>query len=141
MLNVNTVPLPHDQLTTSSFYLYAAKHYDNPGVLDQEEFEEDLLRFKYIKRLLNKFQTKGELREKLILNHVIVLCNVFGPKAAVRMLFYQLPTSQHGLILPFLLYVQIAPEQITGIGPSNKTIRMSDIPIDQKIVAALRALK
>lgn len=132
--------MSNEQLTDSSFYLYAAKHYDNPGILDQAEFEEDLLRFKYIKRLFNKYQTKGELREKLILNHIIVLNNVFGHRAVVRMLFYYLPISQYSLLLPFLLYIRLAPERVTSIGSNNRTIIISDIPVDQDVANALRKI-
>ena len=78
-----------ETLDDSNFVLYAAKHYDNPQCYDVEEFHDDLKRFKYLKRLLGKYEDTGELRENLILNHIIVLYNVFG-EAATRMLFFKL---------------------------------------------------
>ena len=69
----------NEKLDELSFVLYAAKHYINPGCLDTDEFFNDLKRFKYLKRLFNKYHETGELKERLILNHIIVIYNVFGP--------------------------------------------------------------
>ena len=76
-----------DKLDESNFLLYAAKHYDNPQCFDTIEFYEDLKRFKYIKRLFNRYIEDGDLKERLVLNHIVILFNLFGVKAAIRMLF------------------------------------------------------
>ena len=98
-------------LTEETFLLYAAKHYDNPQLQSEEEFYDDLKKFKYIKRLFNKYSESGELKERLILNHIVVLTNVFGPEAAVKMLFLRLPEYLHYL-KPFLLMLSILKERV-----------------------------
>ncbi len=82
-----------DVLTEDNFLLYAAKNYDNPQCSSTEEFYDDLKKFKYIKRLFNKYAETGELKERLILNHIVVLANVFGPEAAVNLLFLRFESS------------------------------------------------
>ena len=83
------------------FLLYAAKYYDNPQCHDAEEFYDDLKRFKYLKRLFGKYKETGELRERLILNHIIILYNVFG-MATSRMLFVKL-YQYSDILKPFLV--------------------------------------
>ena len=95
-----------DKLDDSNFFLYAAKHYDNPQCFDTIEFYDDLKRFKYIKRLLNRYIDEGDLKERLILNHIIVLYNVFGPTATVRMLFLKCKGMEH-LLKPFLVFLNL----------------------------------
>lgn len=126
-----------EKLDASNFLLYAAKHYDNPQCFDTIEFYEDLKRFKYIKRLLNRYIDDGDLKERLILNHIVVLFNLFGVHAAVRMLFFKCEGLEKFLI-PFLIALNNLPERVDGIGIDNKTILTSDIDIDQNIVRALR---
>jgi hypothetical protein len=127
-----------DKLDESNFMLYAAKHYDNPQCFDTLEFYEDLARFKYIKRLFNRYEESGELKERLIVNHLIILYNVFGP-ATTRMLFFKLNGHLH-LLKPFILLLGFLPERVTGIGVENKTIISSDIPMDENIVKLLRKI-
>ena len=74
-----------DRLTEENFLLFAARHYDNPSCIDVTEFEDDLNTLKYIKRLLTRYQESGELKERLILNHLNLLNNLFGPEATVKM--------------------------------------------------------
>ena len=88
-----------DVLNEDNFLLYAAKHYDNPQCSSTEEFYDDLKKFKYIKRLFNKYAETGELKERLILNHIIVLTNVFSPQPAVK------PVSYTHLTLPTIYSV------------------------------------
>jgi len=76
------------QLDDTNFMLYAAAHYDNPQCYDTDEFYDDLKRFKYLKRLLNRYKETGELKERLILNHLTVIYNVFGSTPATRLLFF-----------------------------------------------------
>ena len=127
-----------DKLDESNFMLYAAKHYDNPQCFDTLEFYEDMSRFKYIKRLFNRYEETGELKERLILNHLIILYNVFGP-ATTRMLFFKLNNHLH-LLKPFIVLLGFLPERVSGISIENKTIITSDIPMDEKIVKLLRKI-
>ena len=124
-------------LTEETFLLYAAKHYDNPQLQSEEEFYDDLKKFKYIKRLFNKYSESGELKERLILNHIVVLTNVFGPEAAVKMLFLRLPEYLHYLN-PFLLMLSILKERV-DVG--DKVYFTADINIDDKIVNRLRDIR
>lgn len=123
-----------DILDDSNFLLFAAKHYDNPHCHDTAEFYDDLKRFKYIKRLIIKYKERGELKERLILNHIIILYNVFGP-AATRMLFMRLD-GYHQYLKPFVVLLGQMPETIV----TNKTYFSSDIPMDPKIVEILRKI-
>lgn len=125
-----------EKLDESNFLLYAAKHYDNPQCFDTIEFYDDLKRFKYLKRLFGKYEESGELRERLILNHLIILYNVFGNEAT-RMLFYKLD-GYYSYLKPFIVLLGYMPEKITGIGIENKTIYSSDIAMDSTIVKTLR---
>ena len=125
-----------DKLDESNFMLYAAKHYDNPQCFDTLEFYEDMSRFKYIKRLFNRYEETGEHKERLILNHLIILYNVFGP-ATTRMLFFKLNGHLH-LLKPFIILLGFLPDKVYGIGIENKTITSSDIPMDENVVKLLR---
>ena len=95
-----------DKLDETNFLLYAAKHYDNPQCYDTIEFYDDLKRFKYVKRLLNRYQEEGDLKERLILNHIIILNNVFGPIHTTKMLFLKCKDMEEHL-KPFLLFLNI----------------------------------
>lgn len=119
-----------------SFLLYAAKYYDNPQCQDIEEFHDDLKRFKYLKRLFGKYVESGELRERLILNHLIILYNVFG-NAATRMLFFKLKDHLQYL-KPFLLLMGQMPDRV--ISADGDLYISSDIPMDQEIVETLRGI-
>ena len=127
-----------DKIDESNFMLYAAKHYDNPQCFDTLEFYEDLSRFKYIKRLFNRYEESGELKERLILNHLIILYNVFGA-ATTKMLFFKLNGHLH-LLKPFILLLGFLPDKVSGVGVENKTIISSDIPMDDNIVQILRKI-
>jgi hypothetical protein len=129
--------MPFEKLDESNFLLYAAKHYDNPQCLDTEEFYDDLKRFKYLKRLFGKFEESGELRERLIINHLIVLYNVFG-QHATRMLFLKLE-PYYPYLKPFLVLLNYMPDKVI-IGAECKTIYSSDIPMDQRVIEVLRKI-
>jgi len=124
----------HDYLDDNNFVLFAAKHYDNPQCYDTEEFYDDLKRFKYLKRLFGKYEETGELRERLILNHLIILYNVFGD-ITTKMLFYKLE-GYYSYLIPFLVLLHRLPDKI-DVG---KIIYTSDIPMDMKIVEVLRKI-
>lgn len=113
------------KLTEENLHLYAAKHYYNPKFIDAEEFQEDLKRFKYIKRLLNRYLETGKLSERLILNHLIVVFNVFGIEAGLNILELKLLEKHWPLINPFLVFL--------------KAIE-ADLAMDPTVVNALRKI-
>ena len=104
------------ELTEKNLFLYAAKHYKNPNFSDIDDFYEDLKRFKYIKRLLNRYLETDELPERLILNHLIVVFNMFGIEAALNILELKLEKRHWPVIKAFLIFLKyIKNEQYTGI--------------------------
>lgn len=108
--------LVFNELTEDNLFLYAAKHYDNPTFSDVEEFHEDLKRFKYIKRLVNRYLDQGDLAERLILNHLVVVFNVFGPEATINILNLKLDEKHWPVIKPFLIFLKyITNDQLIGI--------------------------
>lgn len=124
-------------LTESNFILYAAKYYDNPNCHDTKEFYDDLKRFKYIKKLFSRFDETGELKDRLILNHIIILYNVFGI-SATRMLFFKL-NNYHSYLKPFVVMLGYMPDFILNIGKNN-ILYNSDIVMDDRIVEVLRKI-
>tara|TARA_B100000029_G_C17483325_1_gene926345 strand:+ start:317 stop:688 length:372 start_codon:yes stop_codon:yes gene_type:complete len=112
------------ELTEKNVLLYAAKHYYNPQFSDIDEFYEDLKRFKYIKRLINKYFESEELSERLILNHLIVLFNVFGVQATLDILELKFDKKKYWKVLkPFLLFLKyIKQDQYTGISMDKKVV-------------------
>lgn len=128
--------MPNDTtLDDTNFVLYAAKYYDNPQCYDLEEFYDDLKRFKYLKRLFGKYHETGEIKENLILNHIVVIYNVFG-NAATRMLFFKL-VGYYTYLKPFLLMIDRMPDVLTGIGFSTGVIKGEDIQSDPYISGLL----
>lgn len=128
----------HEKLDETNFILYAAKHYDNPQCYDTLEFYDDLKRFKYLKRLFGKYTETGEIKERLVINHIIILYNVFGP-AATRMLFFKLD-GYYPLLKPFLVLLGYMPDKVYNIGIRNETIFSSDVEMDQNIIQILRKI-
>jgi hypothetical protein len=118
-----------DELNRDNFELFAAKYYDNPSCVDEEDFYSDLARFKYIIRLLRKYRETGILQERLILNHVICIYNVFEINAATRMMFYRIETELWPQIKTFLLYLNYLSET-----------QHRDVGIDVKIAKRLQDL-
>ena len=123
-------------LSEENFLLYAARYYDNPQCQSTDEFYDDLKRFKYIKRLFNKYLETGELKERLILNHILVLTNVFTPEVAVKLLFIRLDEYLH-LLKPFLVLLNILPERIEI---NNNICYTVDVMMDEVIVERLRLI-
>jgi hypothetical protein len=104
-----------NELTEENVLLYAAKAYYKPQFSDIEEFYEDLKRFKYIKRLVNRYLDQGELSERLIINHLIVIFNSFGADPAINILKLKLDKKHWPVIKPFLIYLKyITDDKITG---------------------------
>jgi len=127
------------QLDDSNFILYAAANYDNPQCYDTDEFYDDLKRFKYLKRLLNRYKETGELKERLILNHLTVIYNVFGSTPATRLLFFKLD-GYYDLLKPFLVLLGLMPDKVENIGPFDKTYNNVDIHMDNRIIKVLRKI-
>ena len=112
-----------ETLDESNFLLYAARNYYSPRCIDAEEFYDDLNRFKYIKRLVNRYKNGGDLGERLILNHITVLMNVFGYEAGLKMLEYKIGLDEWPIIKPFLVFSRsIAEDQYTGISMNEDVI-------------------
>jgi hypothetical protein len=127
-----------DNIDEINFVLYAAKHYDNRQCYDTLEFYDDLKRFTYIKRLFTRYEETGDIKERLVLNHIIVLYNVFG-QATTRMLFFKL-RGYHHILKPFLVLLGYMPDVVKNIGLSNENIYSSDVPMDGNIVELLRKI-
>jgi len=125
-----------EPLNDKTFIVFAMKSYDNPQCEDIEEFYEDINRVKYIKRLLGRFIKKGVLKERLILNHIIIMGNVFGPLATSRMLFFKLEEELYSSLKTFLLYLGYLPEFPHQISETD----MQDIPIDLRIMKVLKGI-
>ena len=105
-----------NELTEKNLFLYAAKHYKNPKFSDIDDFYEDLKRFKYIKRLLNRYIESDELSERLILNHLIVIFNMFGIEAALNILDLKLEDKHWPVVKPFLIFLNyIRNDEYTGV--------------------------
>ena len=126
-----------ENLDNSNFLLYAAKHYDNPQCFDTKEFYDDLKRFKYLKRLFNRYKETGDLKERLIINHLQVIYNLFGVEPSTRMLFLALK-KHHDCLKPFLVLFNTMPEIVFNI--EGKDIRNSDVSMDNNIVEVLRKI-
>ncbi len=124
-----------DNLTDDNFLIYAIKCYDNPRCI-MSEFEDDLKRLKYIRRLIKRYKSTGDLKERLILNHIIVLSNVFGTEAAVRMLFFKVDTADYHILKTFMLFLNYMPKLVKGI--KGKNINSSDITIDLFVASRLK---
>lgn len=124
-----------DNLNDDNFMLYAMKCYDSPNCI-MSEFEEDLKRIKYVKRLIKRYKTTGELKERLILNHIIILSNVFGTKNAVRMLFYKLDEDDYKILKTFLMFLNYMPDLVIGI--KGKNINSHDVSVDIFVGKRLR---
>ena len=115
------------QLTKDNLIVYAAKHYYNPKCIDSEEFFEDLKRFKYIKRLLNRYKTTGELSERLIINHLIVIFNVFGHEAGLDILELKIELEHWETLKPFLIFLK-----------AIKNDMYTNIEMDKLVIERLR---
>jgi len=125
-----------DDLNEKNFLLYAMQHYENPQCVEVEEFNDDLKKIKYIKRLFNQYAIEGVLKERLLLNHIIVFYNVFSVEAATRILFYKLEENIWPMLKTFLFYLNFLPNKIESI--NGRTILTTEIPMDQGIVDSLR---
>ena len=123
-------------LNNDNFMLYAVKHYDNPQCCGMEEFNEDLNRIVYIKRLLKKYKRTGQLRNRLLLNHIITFFNVFGIPSALRMLFFKLDPDLFSALKTYAVYLGYIKEDAEPI----ENINIRDISLDDEILYCLRKI-
>ena len=126
-----------NDLNESNVLLYAAKCYDKPNCI-QSEFDEDYKRFRYIKRLLNRYRITGRIKERLLLNHLIMTHNVFGVEASTRILFLRIDPKDWSALKTILVYTSAMPDIVRGV--RGKNIISSDIPVDLRLVEILRNL-
>jgi hypothetical protein len=126
-----------DDLNEENFMIYAMKCYNSPHCIISE-FEGDIKRTKYLKRLFRRYKITKSLKERLILNHIILLNNVFGPLATSRILFYKTDERDYDILKTFLSYLDIMPEEIKGIRGMN--LHTSSIPLEPNVVEILRRI-
>jgi len=110
------------ELTPENINMFAMKHYDNPSCVDEAEFLDDMKRFRYLKRLFRKYETSGELKLRLIINHIIILSNVFGVDATTTLLFFKTEVEHWSLLKTFLVYLHFMPENDLVEIPINHTV-------------------
>jgi hypothetical protein len=127
-----------EDLTNDNIMMYAVKAYDKPNCI-MSEFKEDMKRFNYLKRLFKRYRKLGELREQLVINHLVVLNNVFGPEVATRMLFFKMSKDDYSALKTYLLFLSCMPERVRGI--KGHDIISSEIPVDMTIADTLRKIK
>jgi hypothetical protein len=126
-----------ENLCDNNFIIFAMKAYDKPNCIISE-FEEDLKRIKYVKRLIKRYRITGELKERLLLNHIIILTNVFGIESSVRMLFYKLDRDDYDILKTILLFLSMLPELVIGINGNN--INTREIHVDLFVARKLKNL-
>ena len=99
-----------EKLTKDNITIYAIKHYHNPSCEGMSEFKDDMKRFKYVKRLFRKYEETGILKERLLLNHIIILNNLFGAEASSTLLFFKTEREHWSALRGFLEFLNIMPE-------------------------------
>ena len=128
-----------DDLNDDTFLMFAMREYNNMQCTDIEEFYDDLKKIKYIKRLFNSYRNNGQLKERLILNHLIIFYNVFTLQAGTRILFYKIEKDFWPMLKTFLVYLDRMPDKIDSI--RGEIILTSDIQLDDGIITRLRTIK
>lgn len=126
-----------DNLNEDNFLMYAMKAYTSPHYV-MSEFEGDLKRTKYLKRLFRRYKITKSLKERLVLNHLILLYNVFGVEPATRILFFRIDEVDYDVLKTFLTYLNYMPDRIKGI--NGKDILSVDIPLDGNVVEILKTI-
>ena len=119
----------YEKITSDNIIMFAIKHYDNPQCEGEREFHDDMKRFKYIKRLLRKHKDSGVLKERLLLNNVIVLNNLFGAEACVTLLLFKIQREYWSTLKSFLLFLNILRDD-----------ELKDIIESQEVLETLRKL-
>ena len=116
-------------LTPENINMFAIKHYDNPSCVDEQEFLDDMKRFKYLKRLFRKYDTSKDFKARLIVNHIIILGNVFGIDAATTLLFFKIDKEHWSMLKTILIFLNYMPDG-----------ELIDVEINQDIMTELRKI-
>jgi hypothetical protein len=127
-----------NELNDDTFLMYAIKNHDNPGCSGIKDFQDDLKRLRYIKRLLGRYRATGNIKERLIINHLIIFYNVFGVEAATRMLFFKIKEGLWPELKTFLVFLNYMPK--TVIVSNGLHLPESEIPLDARLVEILRKI-
>lgn len=115
----------HVDVTEENYIIVAAKHYSNPQCSSTDEFYEDLNRIKYIKRLINRYHDTGDLSERLLINHIIVFCNVFTIPIGIKLMALKLEYKYWSVIKPFLVKLKyVLPGDLTGINMDPYVVKV-----------------
>ena len=115
----------YEKITTENVMMFAIKHYDNPQCEGEKEFHDDMKRFKYIKRLLRKHKDSDILKERLLLNQIIILNNLFGPEACVTLLLFKIQQEYWGTLKSFLLYLNmIRDDELTEVESNEEVLNV-----------------
>ena len=120
-----------DELNENNYMMFAIKHYENPQAVTQEDFLEDMKKFKYIKRLLRKYKNGGDLKTHLLINHFLILYNIFGD-AATPLLFFKIDKDMWGILKTFMVFLQRFPEYTKSV--------LHDIDLDYNCLQQLQNL-
>jgi len=121
-------------ITEGNFLLIAMHHYDNSQCTSIAEFEEDIKRFGYLKKLFSRYNENDDLKERLILNHIIVLHNLFGV-VTIEMLFFKIDKQHWNVLATFLVYLGLMPKEIPEFG-----IKLDEMQLDQQVFDVLRKI-
>lgn len=124
----------NEKLSESNFLIYAMHYYDNTQCYSLAEFEDDLKKFLYLKKLISRYKNNDDLKERLILNHIIVLYNLFGA-ATTKMLFYKVDEECWNILVTFLVYLNLMPEHIV-----DYNITLSEVILDERVISTLRKI-
>ena len=124
----------NQMLTEDNFLQYAMHHYDNSQCYSLEEFNDDLKRFLYLKKLFNRYKNECDLKENLILNHLVVIYNIFGDEAT-NMLFFKIDKEYWDILVTFLVFLNRMPEEL----PQYK-LKLSHVKLDEYIIQILRKI-
>ena len=118
-----------EKLTNDNIVMFAIKHYDNPQCEGEAEFQDDMKRFKYLKRLFRKYQDSGELKERLILNHMTVIHNLFGTDASSTLLLFKIEPEYWNVLKTFMMFLNMLPEG-----------ELEEVEVDENIKKVLEKL-
>jgi|TARA_B110000285_G_scaffold130570_1_gene146689 hypothetical protein len=116
-------------LTHETIGVFAKRHYNNPSDVNEQEFEDDMKRFKYLKRLFRKYDTSKEFKARLIINHIIILANMFGVDASSTLLFFKIDPQHWSILKTILIFLNYMPED-----------ELIDIEIDQNVMEELKRI-
>ena len=115
----------YENITSDNVVMFAIKHYDNPQCAGEKEFHDDMKRFKYIKRLFKKYTLSGQLKERLLLNHIIILRNLFGTEACVTLLLFKTQKEYLSVLKSFLIFLNmIREDELTDIESDNYVLKI-----------------